>query len=209
MAKSGVASRGRVPRPSERGQRSDAAGLHRAPGLKFWLFAGVLLSLGMLFAYGLSRELANTRPAAQTARPAVATPRPAMTPAEEAYARALWEIHNEVKASALKMSMSGISLKLGQGERAEQRAQVEAAAQIYRRAEGSVLGLEPPASLRPQHDDYLAAVRLYQQAQAEMVRIFDDGDEQHLHAAFPLSQEGGRKLRAVGAVLWPNEYVPS
>jgi hypothetical protein len=170
---------------------------------------GVVVGLVALFAYGLGREVAATRPAAPAARPAVATPRPAMTPAEEAYARVLWEVHNEVKAHALKTSMGGINLKLGQGERAAIRAQVLAAGEAYRRAEGQLLSLTPPDSLRPRHDEYLAAVRLYQQAQAEMVKVFDDDDERHLHAAFPLSQEAGRKLRTVGAVLWPNEYVPN
>jgi hypothetical protein len=69
--------------------------------------------------------------------------------------------------------------------------------------------LQPPASLTPTHEDYLHAILLYQQSATEMARLADDHQEQHLLEAFPMSQEAGRKLRAIGALLWPGEYVPS
>jgi hypothetical protein len=50
---------------------------------------------------------------------------------------------------------------------------------------------------------------LYQQSATEMARLADDRQEQHLLEAFPKSQEAARKLRSVGALLWPGEYVPS
>jgi hypothetical protein len=179
-----------------------------APSLKFWLFGGVLVALGMVFAFALGREV--SKPTSQAvARPVVATPRPALTSAEEAYSQALWPIHNEVKAGALRMTLGGIQYKTGEIDAAALKVRVEASLPIYRRAEGQIRSLEPPASLKQYHDDYLQAVLLYQQAGAEMARVAEDQRDEHLVAAFPLSQDAGRKLRAVGAMLWPGEYVPS
>ena len=72
-----------------------------------------------------------------------------------------------------------------------------------------MMQLRPPPSLQTFHDDYLRAVRLYQQSGVEMVRLYDDHSDEHLVAAFPVSQEGGQILRRVGAMLWPGEYVPN
>jgi hypothetical protein len=182
------------------------------PGVKVVLFGGVVLSLVLFVVVALARDLdvggqAGAR--AQAARPAVATPRPALSAAEEAYAQALWPIHNEVKLSALKMSMAGIQYKTRNIDAAALKATVDTALATHRRAESEIAALSPPASFQEHHDDYLKAVRLYQQAGAEMVKLQEDGQDDHLVAAFPMSQEGGIILRRVGATLWPTEYVPS
>jgi hypothetical protein len=184
----------------------------RLPGVKVLLFGIVVVSLVGFVAVALSRELAagsRAAPDAASARPVVPTPRPALTAEEDSYAKALWPIHNDVKASALKMSMAGIQYKVGRLDPGGLKAQVEASFETYRQAEGEMLALRPPASLQAVHDDYLNAVRLYQQSALEMVKLYDDQRDDHLIAAFPMSQEGGRALRRVGAVLWPSEYVPS
>lgn len=185
----------------------------RRPNVKLLLFGVVLLSLLAFVGLALTREVSGARAGVATRadapRPAVPTARPALTAAEEAYAQALWPIHNEVKAAALKMSMAGIQYLTQGGDLAALRAQVDATIEVYQRAERQILALQPPPSFQAHHDDYVRAVRLYQQAGAEMVRIYEDRDEQHLVAAFPRSQEGGQILRRVGAVLWPTEYVPN
>lgn len=183
----------------------------RSPGVKVVVFGVVVLSLVGFFAVALTRELNGNQATAQTAmnRPTVATPRPALSAAEETYAQALWPIHNEVKASALKMTLAGIQYKTQKLDAAGLKVAVEASDQVYRRAEGQVGDLQPPTSLRSVHDDYLKAVRLYQQSAAEMVKLYDDRRDEHLVDAFPMSQEGGRILRTVGGVLWPTEYVPN
>ena len=68
-------------------------------------------------------------------------------------------------------------------------------------------GLIP--SFRGFHDDYLRAVRLYQQSGGEMVKVGQDREEEHLVAAFPTSQEGERILGRVGSALWLSERVPN
>jgi hypothetical protein len=180
----------------------------RRPGLKLWLFGTVVLSLGVILGVALSREIAS--PAAPAVeRPALATPRPALTPAEEAYAQALWPIHNQVKSSAIKMTLAGITFKTGGADVQVLSERVEEAAGAFQRADGQLRSLQPPSSMQAYHEQYSEAVRLYRASATEMLQVVRDGDDQHLVAAFPLSQEGGLKLRQVGAALWPGEYVPN
>jgi hypothetical protein len=183
----------------------------RQVSIKIWLLGGVVLSLLCILAFAVGRETGpRSQPAAPAARPAVlATPRPALTAAEEAYSQALWMVHNDVKSSALRMTMSGIQYKTQRVDATGLRTQVLASLETYRVAEHQIRALQPPSSLQPVHDDYLQAVLLYQQSATEMVKLAEDQREEHLLAAFPMSQDAGRKLRSVGAVLWPGEYVPS
>ena len=80
----------------------------RRPGVKTVLFGLVLVSLVGLVGAALMRDVSGGSRTAAASRPAVPTPRPALTAAEEGYAQALWPIHNDVKASALKLTMAGI-----------------------------------------------------------------------------------------------------
>ena len=56
---------------------------------------------------------------------------------------------------------------------------------------------------------YLAAVRLFQESAVEANKMFKDGKEDHLLAAYPKSQEGSDKIREVGGKFWPNEFPPN
>ncbi len=180
----------------------------RLPRLKLGLLAGVLLSLVAIVGFALVREAATPPPGA-SARPVLATPRPALTPAEEIYARTLWSIHGQVKDGAYRMTFGGLKYKLGDIDRAKLGARLRASAEAYRDAESRVQALTPPPSLRSLHAEYLEALRLYRQAAAEMTKTFEDGREEHLAAALPLSQEASRKLLRVGKEIWPGEYVPN
>jgi hypothetical protein len=180
----------------------------RLPSVKVWLLGAVVISLVALFSFALGRELAP-RGETSAARPTVPTPRPALTQAEEAYSLALWPTHNRVKESAIRMTLAGINFKLRKLDGVAFGGQVRSGLGVYQEAEGQVRALQPPPSLQSVHDSYLQAVILYQKAGTEMLKVLDDQDEEHLRTAFPFSQEGGQRLRQVGAVLWPTEYVPS
>jgi hypothetical protein len=182
-------------------------GIGRLPGVKLALLGVVVLGLLGILAFAAVRETTSARPAA--ARPALVPPRPALTAAEETYALALWPIHNEVKAGALRMTFGGLNYKLGEIDRRELRARIEAAREVYRQAGARIQALSPPASLQAVHAEYAEAVDLYQRSAVEMVKTGDDGRDEHLLAAFPMSQEAGRKLLRVGNVLWPGEYIPN
>jgi len=38
--------------------------------------------------------------------------------------------------------------------------------------------------------------------------MFDDGNDEHLLAAYPMSREGSDKIREVGAKFWEDEFPP-
>jgi hypothetical protein len=163
-----------------------------------------------IVAFGVIRETATTGREAAPAlsRPAAAPPRPAWNRAEEAYIQALWPIHGDVERGAVRLSLGKISYKTGELGKADLRARVDAALATHRRAEERIQALQPPPSLAAAHDEYLAAVRLFQQSALEVLKMFDDGDDEHLLAAYPLSQEGSDKIREVGVKFWQDEFPP-
>src|SRR5215468_1254230 len=179
------------------------------PPIKVVVFGLVLLGLLGIVAVATLREAATPPANARTARPALPPPRPPLTAAEEEYALALWPIHNEVKTSALKMTLGGLSYKLGDLDRAGLKTKVEGSAETYRQAALRIAALTPPPSLARAHEMYAEAVRLYGQSAAEMLRVVGDGRDEHLVVAQPLSMQASEKLLQVGDILWPNEYKPN
>lgn len=176
------------------------------PGLKGGLLAVGLLALLGVLTFTAIREAATTAPAASRAVPA--PPRPAWTRAEEAYIQALWPIHGDVERSAVRLSLAKIFYKTNELEKADLKLRVDAAMSIFGRAEEHLRALQPPASLAAAHEEYLAAVRLFQKSAIEVSKMFDDGDEQHLLAAYPFSQEASDKIREVGVKFWEDEFPP-
>ncbi len=181
----------------------------RLPSVKVLLFTLVLGALLGIIGVALVREATITPAATARALRPTLSPRPALTPVEEAYALALWPIHNEVKAGALRMIAGGLSYKLGQLDRAALKTRIETARDTYRKAAASIGTLEPPPSMVKHHGDYREAVRLYEQSAREMVRVSDDGRDEHLVRAHPLSMQAGVILLKVGNELWPTEYKPN
>src|SRR5919197_737105 len=133
------------------------------------------------------------------ARVAAPPPPPPPRRAEEAYIRALWPIHGDVERSTVRMSLGQILYKTNDLGRKDLKARVDEALATYRSAESRLRALRPPPSLRPVHEDYLGAVRLFQRSAVEVLRMFDDGSEEHLRAAYPLGLEASNKIRELGA----------
>jgi hypothetical protein len=109
----------------------------------------------------------------------------------------------------MRMSLGQIFYKTEDLGRSELKTRVEQAVAAYRRAETRLRALEPPTSLRREHEDYLAAVRLFQESAVEVLKMFEDGRDDHMLAAYPKSQEGSNKIREVGGKFWPNEFPPN
>jgi hypothetical protein len=181
---------------------------------QFWLTPPLLIlgliALGLvsILAFATSREM--SRPAAPSIVPPLARPsRPALSPAEEAYMQTLWPIHSDVERSLMRISLGQILYKTDGLSRAELKTRIEQALATYRRAETSIRALEPPDSLRSDHELYLAAVRLLAESAAEASKMFTDGREDHLLVAYPKSQEGSDKIMQVGGKFWPNEFPPN
>ncbi len=123
--------------------------------------------------------------------------------------RAMWPIHGDVERSLMRASLGQILYKTNELSRAELKARMEQALTTYRGADTRIRALEPPASLRNDHEQYLAAVRLFEESAVEAIKMFKDGRDDHLLAAYPKSQEGSNKIREVGGKFWPSEFPPN
>jgi hypothetical protein len=169
-----------------------------------------VISLGLVgvVTLAVNRAVTGTSTVASP-RPSPQPSRPALDPAEEAYMRAMWPIHGDIQRSLMRMSLGQIFYKTDDLSRAELKTRIEQALVTFRGAEIRIRALAPPASLRGDHDQYLAAVRLFQESATEAIKMFKDGRDDHLLAAYPKSQEGSDKIREVGGKFWPNEFPPN
>jgi len=170
----------------------------------------VVVGLVGVLTFATSREVARTAtPVTATVMPPARPTRPALSPVEEAFIQALWPIHGEVQRSLMRTSLGQILYKTSDLSRAELKARMEQAQVVYGRAETSIRALEPPASLRNDHQIYLDGVRLLRESAVEAMKMFKDGREDHLLTAYPKSQEASDKIREVGGKFWPNEFPPN
>jgi hypothetical protein len=191
--------------------RVDMVTFRRGPSQVKLLVVGliILTVLGVLCASLLREAAMAGRTAAAAARPSLAPPRPALTRGEEAYAHALWAIHGDVKSAAFTLTFSGLRYKLKELQVRAFETGVQAASKSFSDAEERVRALAPPASLTQVHTQYLDAVHLFQRSAAEMLKVTEDGRDDHLLVAQPLSQEASEKLLRVGNMIWPGEYLPN
>lgn len=141
--------------------------------------------------------------------PAKAASNPALSTAEEAYLQALWPVHGDVERSAVRVSLGTIFYKTGDLEAPALKDRLETALAVYRSAEARISDLKPPPSFARRHEEYLAAVRLYEQATVEALKMSSDGDDAHLIRAHSLSQEGSNKIREIGGRFWRDEFPPN
>jgi hypothetical protein len=168
------------------------------------LAAGVAAIAGVA-AFAINREAPPaTSPTA--VQQAAQSPRPALTAAEEQYIRALWPIHGDVQRSALRMSLGQIFYMTQDLALPELGNRVKEALSTYQTAEARLRALEPPSSLRGDHEEYLTAVRLFRESAGEVLKTVSDGQEEHLRVAYPKGQEASNKIREVGGKFWPHEF---
>jgi len=196
--------------------RSRVSPAHDADRERRGLFAGlmpVMLALAALAAGALlffkPADPGTPRDSTSTAAPATAkSARPALSADEERYIRALWPIHGDVERTTMRMSLGQIFYTTKDLEAPELKARVEHALGVYKAAQSRIQGLQPPDSLRAQHTEYLAAVRLFEESAQEIMKMFSDGREDHLLAAHPKGQAGADKIREIGGRFWPSEFAP-
>jgi len=172
---------------------------------KMLILGAVLVSLAGILVFAASREATRTSPSTTT-QPSARPPRAALTPEEERYIRELWPIHGDVQRSTVQMSLGQIFYKTQDLGRAELGTRVERALATYRAADARLRALEPPGSLRSEHEEYLSAVRSFEESAVELLKMFKDGRDDHMLAAYPKSQQGSDKIREVGGKFWPNEF---
>lgn len=107
------------------------------------------------------------------------------------------------------MSLGQIFYKINDMDKPTLKGRVDDALATYRRSEARLKALEPPPSVQREHDEYLAAIRLFHQSAVEVLKMFQDGRDDHLNAAYPLSQRASDTIREVGAKFWPDEFPPN
>jgi len=169
---------------------------------------GVLILVAIVIV-AIAREATSRRLVAAAILPPTAPSRPPLTRAEEAYIQALWPIHGAVERSAARMALGQIFYVTKDLERTELKIRVDEALTTYRRAGSQLRALEPPPSLQGAHEDYTVAVRLFENSAAEVLKMFDDGREDHMRVAYPLGQRAADKIREVGLKFWPHEFPPN
>jgi hypothetical protein len=177
--------------------------------LKVAVFSVVLIALGAIVGFAISHELASPAPTATGAQPLRVASRPALSPDEQAYVEALWPIHTQLEVAAERVALGTIFYKSNDLDRAELKVRLEEALSSYRSANEKLLALHSPASMQSSRDGYVSAVRLFEDSTAEMLKMFDDGSDEHLVAAYPRYLDGTNKIRDLGGAFWPDEFPPN
>jgi hypothetical protein len=178
--------------------------------LKGFGFGALVVALIALMAVAAFRETAKPKPLQVTANTDVDhVERPAVTAEEEAYARALWPIHAQVKQDAVKMTFAGLAYKMGDIKRAAMKERVAPLTPMFDSALVALSKLQPPASMRELHGEYLEAVKLYRDASMTMIKVAGDGGDGHLIEAQAMSEKASGLTLKVGDTLWPGEYKPN
>ena len=181
--------------------------VNRSLQAKPLIWGAVVLGLAGLAVFLTYRE-ASVGVTATSVQRTTEPPRPARTAAEEQYIRDLWPIHGDVQRSTMRMSLGQIFYLTKDLSRDELQLRVKDALAVYQAAETRLRALEAPVSLRNEHETYLAAIGLFHESATEVVKMFTDGRDEHMTAAYPKGQEGSDKIREVGGKFWPHEFPP-
>ena len=133
----------------------------------------------------------------------------ALSPEEESYATALWPIHSEVKLAAVRMIFAGLAYKTEDHDAKKLKAKVQPLTKTFEDAGIRVGKIKPPAALQDAHNSYVEAVKLYSSATREMIKVADDGKDEHLILAQQRSEQASLAILKLSDVLWPGEYKPN
>jgi len=182
----------------------------RVAALKGFGVGALVVGLIALMAVAAMRETAKPKPQqAAAGTEANHVERPAVTAEEEAYARALWPIHAQVKQDAVKMTFAGLAYKMGDIKREAVKERVAPLTPMFDAAVAALSKLQPPASMRVLHGEYLEAVKLYRDASVAMIKVAADGRDEHLVDAQVKSSKASDLTLKVGDTLWPGEFKPN
>ncbi len=174
------------------------------------VFALVCAALAVLALTAVIREVAP--PQAQTPAPATAfgnPPRPALSAAEEAYAAALWPIHEDVKRQAVNLIFAGLAYKTGDLAPAAFQARLRPLARGFEQALERSAKLSVPPPLIDMHEKYREAIRLHRESARIMAGAVAARRDEALISAQEKSGRAAELMLIVGDALWPGEYKPN
>ena len=182
----------------------------RVAAMKGFGVGALVVGLIALMAVAVIRETAKPIPQQATANTeANHVDRPAVTAEEEAYARALWPIHAQVKQDAVRMTFAGLAYKMGDIKKEAVKKRVAPLTPMFDSAAAALNKMQPPASMRALHGEYIEAIKLYHDASVTMVKMAADGRDAHLIEAQALSEKASGLTLKVGEALWPGEFKPN
>jgi hypothetical protein len=185
----------------------------RGARLQFALIGALALVLLGVVALAAAREAnLGSQRVAPTPVPASGfgqAARPPFGPAEQQYLESLWPIHVEVERAAVRLALGAAFYRVHDIERTELKRRLDEAQDSFTAAAHKLDALAPPPEAQRSHEAYAEAVRLFAASTTEMLKMFDDGDEEHLVQGFPLSQQGSDRIREIGARWFPDEYPPN
>ncbi len=178
-----------------------------ARGIVFALACAALAAVALT---AVIREVAS--PQVQIPAPAAALgnpPRPALSAAEEAYAAALWPIHEDVKRQAVNLIFAGLAYKSGDLAPAAFQARLRPLARGFEQALEHSAKLSVPMPLIDMHEKYREAIRLYQESARIMAGAVAARRDAALISAQEKSGRAAELILIVGDALWPGEYKPN
>jgi hypothetical protein len=182
----------------------------RVAALKGFGVGALVVGLIALVTVAAVRETAKPRQQEVATSSAFGhSERAAMTSAEEAYAHSLWPVHAQVKQDAVKMTFAGLAYKMGDIKRAAVKDRVAPLTPKFDSALAEISKLQPPASMRVLHGEYVEAIKLYRDASVTMIKVAADGRDEHLIEAQERSEKASGMTLKVGETLWPGEFKPN
>jgi hypothetical protein len=177
-----------------------------------FLLPGAVIALVVVVAVSLQRETASgTGLGSLSVEHESPGPKlPPLTAEEEAFAEALWPLHQGVvEASAGRLTSAGMTFVVDDHDANRLVAKLTPLRQIFLDTQQQVAAIPAPSSLQPVRERYVALLVLYEQSATEMMEVARDGDEGHLINAQSKSEHAAQELVKVGDILWPGEHKPN
>jgi hypothetical protein len=177
------------------------------------LVSGAVIALLAIVAISLQREVASEpKPqlVGKTEAPGSATTPSSLTTEEEAFAAALWPLHQSVvEPSTGRLTYAGLTFAIDDPDPQRLAAKLRPLRQIFHDTQDEVSVIPVPASLQQVRDRYTEMLSLYEQSATEMLEVVGDGNRQHLIDAQLKSENGAEELVRLGDILWPGEHKPN
>lgn len=187
-----------------------ASGMPNSKILGLVLVGGALATLAGIAAVRETRM----PPPVQAAAPSAAgmgesQDRPALSADEERFAHDLWKVHAGLRTEAVRMTFTGLSYKMGEIPKEAVRERIAPLTRTFSDASAAVRQIQTAQALEPTRSRYLEAVALYERASTEMIKVAQDGRDDHLLRAQQMSEQASTILLEIGDKLWPGEYKPN
>jgi hypothetical protein len=171
-----------------------------------------VIALVAVVAVALQREATSgpqPQPAIALNEPVMPAP-PPMTADEEAFAAALWPLHQEVvEPSAGRLTYAGLGYVIDDHDPQRLATKLTALRAVFHDTRDKVAIIPVPSSLQSVRDRYEDMLSLYEQSTVEMMEVTRDGNQEHLVDAQTKSEQAVEELVKIGDILWPGEHKPN